>query len=297
MTIALRFGLFLNLMLLFGVTCYALSFGRQLSSRRRRTALRLLGLAALFLSMTAFVVSAAGMAGVSPGEIDRATLLMIMTETSPGTAFLCRTAALSVAILLAVAASARILAAGITIASAVALITLEWGGHAAVTEGVAGTVHRLADGVHLLAAAGWLGALVMLLRALARLPGDGLALTEARHALKGFASSGSVLVATVLLSGLINGWLILGWAGIQTLPYTLYGQLLLIKLSLFGGMLGLAAVNRWRLTPRLAAAEQSGNQAAAVRALRISIGLETAAAIVILALVAWLGTLAPPPMT
>jgi copper resistance protein D len=66
-----------------------------------------------------------------------------------------------------------------------------------------------------------------------------------------------------------------------------YGWLLGAKLVLFCGMLALAGINRWRLTPALERGEH------AIAALRLSLCVETSAAIGILALVAWLGTLDP----
>ena len=73
-----------------------------------------------------------------------------------------------------------------------------------------------------------------------------------------------------------------------------YGQLLLAKLVLFGAMLVLASLNRFRLTPALEQAMPGGDQRGALSALRLSLGIEVVCAIVILALVAWLGTLEPP---
>src|SRR3546814_15261958 len=73
-----------------------------------------------------------------------------------------------------------------------------------------------------------------------------------------------------------------------------YGQLLLIKLVLFGLMLALAASNRFSLTPALATGIEDGNIEGAVLRLRRSLWLEGGAAVLILALVAWLGTLLPP---
>src|SRR3546814_19069319 len=73
-----------------------------------------------------------------------------------------------------------------------------------------------------------------------------------------------------------------------------YVQLLLIKLVLFGLMLALAASNRFSLPPALATGIEDGNIEGAVLRLRRSLWLEGGAAVLILALVAWLGTLLPP---
>jgi len=59
-------------------------------------------------------------------------------------------------------------------------------------------------------------------------------------------------------------------------------------------MLIFAAANRWRLTPRLATARAVGDTKMAVRSLRSCVALEAGAAVLLLALAAWLGTLAPP---
>jgi putative copper resistance protein D len=59
-------------------------------------------------------------------------------------------------------------------------------------------------------------------------------------------------------------------------------------------MLGLAASNRFRLTPALEAALGPGDPAAALSALRRSIVVEMVLMLALLGLVAWLGTLAPP---
>jgi putative copper resistance protein D len=60
-------------------------------------------------------------------------------------------------------------------------------------------------------------------------------------------------------------------------------------------MLGLAAANRFRLTPALAMVlDEPSRQRKALADLRRSIALETAAALGVVALVAWFGTLAPP---
>jgi putative copper resistance protein D len=59
-------------------------------------------------------------------------------------------------------------------------------------------------------------------------------------------------------------------------------------------MLLLAAANRFRLTPRLAARlDSTDGLESVVAALRLSLLSETALAILVLAAVAWLGTLSP----
>ena len=95
----------------------------------------------------------------------------------------------------------------------VALGTLAWPGPAAVTEGTAGTIHRLADGLHLLAAGAWLGALAVLVTLLFAHIEDERSVAAARSALAGFAVAGSIIVASIVTTGLINVWMIVGVEG------------------------------------------------------------------------------------
>ncbi len=114
-------------------------------------------------------------------------------------------------------------------------------------------------------------------------------------ALARFSGLGSLIVAAIVVSGLVNSWFLVGPTRLEGLWMTFYGRLLLVKLALFAGMLGLAAVNRFRLTPALGGAlGHSVDPAGAIKALRASVGLELTAGITVLAAVAWLGTLAPP---
>jgi len=96
-------------------------------------------------------------------------------------------------------------------------------------------------------------------------------------------------------SGLINSWFMVGINRVADLWTTPYGKVLIGKLVVFLGMLALAASNRYFLTPRLGQAMKTdSSRSDALSALRRSILLETLAALVVLGLVAWLGTLAPP---
>lgn len=175
----------------------------------------------------------------------------------------------------------------------VASASFAWMGHGAATEGPGGIVHLAADITHLLAAAVWFGALVFF--AGLAFSGDALSPTshEALHrALHGFAGVGSAVVAALLASGLINSGFLIGPTGVPRLGGSLYGQLLVVKLLFFVVMLGLAAANRLRHTPRLARASLE-DRPRALSALKISLMVEAGAALIILGLVAWLGRLAP----
>ena len=206
-------------------------------------------------------------------------------------------AALGTALLAALFVSARTSPlVTVAITSGVALSTLAWTGHGAVNEGWIGWAHLSADILHLLAAGAWVGALaglvLLVMRPASRADAAHLRLTHS--ALHGFGAVGTVVVLTIVLSGLINSWLLVGPGNVAALGTGLYGRLLLAKLALFGAMLGFAALNRFRLTPAFEQAIASGDHDRAASALRRSLSAETACVIVILLIVAWLGTLSPP---
>ncbi len=166
---------------------------------------------------------------------------------------------------------------------AAAAASLAWMGHAAASES---TTHLVADAIHALAAAGWIGALV----ALVALAGERSSASRAalHRALLRFSAVGPALVAAIVLTGVVNAWVLVGPDELAAPPTTPYGRALLLKLALFAAMLALAARNRWRLT---ALAGQSGTSLAP---LRRSLALETVAGFAVLATVAWLGTQVPP---
>lgn len=287
--ITLRFGLYGLLLILFGLAAYPVHADSAARPGIPGRAIAVLALAALAVSLGAFLQTVAAMSGTGIAGIDRETLTFVLGETDAGRAFAVR----SLALALVAAAVWRGRSPPLWIGlSAVALATLGWSGHAAVTEGTGGHLHRLLDILHLLAAGVWLGALVMLGRRLAGPLVEDDAAEAAVGALNAFATTGTIVVVTIVLTGAANLVFITG-SDMGQLATTRYGQLLGAKLLLFMLMLGLAAANRWRLTPRLAAARENGDRIGAQRMLRLSLALETAAAIAILLLVAWLGTLDP----
>lgn len=267
-----------TLLLTAGTPLYMLVAGRTLvSGRRSLPVVAMIALVALVASAWGVMESVASMLAVPVGEVDRATLQAILAETPLGMVFAIRGAAL----LLAAFAAARRKCGLAAIAASIALATNAWTGHAGATEGGFGLFHRLADIVHLLAAAMWIGALVVFLGALVG-GKDRDALI--RH-LAGFAATGTILVLLLLVTGIVNTIAIAGWPPSLANDWAL---VLIAKLGLFAAMLGLAALNRWRLAPALAA-----DAPGADRALRRSLGTETAAGFAVLLAVALLGTLSP----
>ena len=98
------------------------------------------------------------------------------------------------------------------------------------------------------------------------------------------------MVTLLVASGVVNGWFLVGPDNLTDLVSTPYGRLLLVKLGAFAGMLLLATINRYRLTPALKARPD----VLSVTSLRRAIGLEATLGFTVLALVAWFGTLEPP---
>ncbi len=283
----------------FGLSAFGL-YGLRASERGSALALRpwlVTGAAvALLLSGIALALLAAAMTGAPPWPIDREAVGMLLDQPGIGTAWKVRIAALAVVALAALLLPRRGPWLGAAaLAGGVALATLAWGGHGAAGEGATGWVHLGADILHLLAAGAWTGALLGLVllvaRPAARIDPAHLVLTH--RALRGFGRVGTIMVATLVLTGLVNAWLLVGPDKIPALGTTLYGQLLLAKLVLFVAMLGFAALNRFRLTLRFKASITGGEHRGALRTLRQSLSAETACLVAIFALVAWLGSLEP----
>jgi len=263
-----------------GIPLYRLSAGRNLADDHdARMPVCLAAFVAIAASLWWVLESIASMAAVPLSDLDRATVSAVLGATPLGNVLAIRTAAL---VVVAIAALRRryLIAA---LAASVALATAAWTGHAGASEGTLGHLHRAADVVHLLAAATWIGALVLFLTVLTG-SHDRDALI--RH-LSGFARTGSVIVLLLLITGVVNLLITAGWPPDWTSTWSL---LLLAKLAMFGAMLGLAACNRWKLTPAL-----ERNDPGSRRALLISLCAETSLAFAIVATVAALGTLSPAP--
>jgi putative copper resistance protein D len=299
--IAARFALYGDLTLLFGLPLFGL-YGLRGEERRDRRLIPFrplimaLALAGVVLSTIAFIIMTAAMAGTGIFEVEPGTLTMLLSQTAVGTAFEVRTAALILCVLAASGVPRHPVAAlgALSIAAGIALATLVWSGHGVATQGAAWAVHVGADILHLLAAGAWVGALFSLLALAARAtPGDAAAIRTLHRALRGFAAVGTIIVGLIVGTGLANGLFLVDLAEAPRLVTDPWGQLLLAKIALFGGMLALAATNRFRLAPALDHAMARGEQRTALSMLKRSLTLETTLAIVILALVAWLGTLEP----
>ncbi len=298
--IVVRFAIYLTLAALFGLSAFSL-YGLRARERGNAFALRawLVGNAALglLLSATWVALMASSMAGTPFWPIDREAIDALLAGSAIGTAWKLRMLALAIAALTALLAAARGLWLGVVaLCSAVALGSLAWTGHGAMDDAPIGWVHLVADILHLVASGAWVGALLGLIllvsRPASRVDAAHLSLTH--RALHGFGAIGTAVVGTIVVTGLVNGWMLIGIGNVASLAMTLYGQLLLAKLASFVTMLGLASLNRFRLTPAFERSIAGNDHTRAFAALRSSLAIETACVVTILGLVAWLGTLAPP---
>lgn len=301
--LSVRFALFADLMAIVGIAAFLL-YAFRFDERRDPALVADIARLLPWLAAVGFLLSifgmwalAADMLGVGLPAVEPAMLAALVEETSVGAAWLARTAALAAAVAAAIPfrKAPEASAASVAIAGSVALVTLVWSGHAGASEGWAGTIHRASDGLHMMAAAVWLGAiaafLILLHPGSTEIPRSRVAFTA--RSLDQFGGIGTASVAIIAATGLVNGQMIVGAAHIGRSFANPYGQLLLAKLLLFMSMLGLAGINRWRLAPALHRSLAADNPDGALRAMRRSLLIEASAGTAILALVGWLGMLDP----
>lgn len=279
---------------LFGAPLFALYSG--VAPPRLRPLLTLAGACAAMAAAAALVTTTGEMAGDPRAGLDPATLRDVIVGGGFGYSIAVRlVAGLAALTFVSIFAGGRRLWALCVLFGGLALASLAWAGHGAADEGASGLVHLTADVTHLLAAGVWLGALAafLLLLSSPRAKAEADVVAALHGALRGFSGVGSAVVATIVATGLVNSWFLVGPNHLKGLVETTWGRLLLVKLVLFAGMLGLAAANRFRLTPALEAAIPQAPRAA-LAALRRSVALETALGLLVLALVAALGVQSPP---
>ena len=142
----------------------------------------------------------------------------------------------------------------------------------------------LSDIVHLLAAGAWLGGLLPLLLLIAAASPEAGALASRR-----FSPLGMTCVLLLAITAAFQFWVLIG--GLPGLIGTGYGLVALLKMALFAVLIGLAASNRFRLTPALA----TGSGVVAKRALCRSIAIETGIGLLVVLAAGFLTNL-PPAM-
>lgn len=271
---------YLTLLPAAGLPLFALTTGRHPAMTARAGAVTAgLALLAGLASIAWLLASVAAMAAMPLAALDRETIMIVAGATPLGMVLAVRLAALlALALLVLQARNSPVLPA---LAGLAALATLAFTGHAGASEGTAGLIHRIADVLHLAGAAVWLSALAHFLAgAWGASPAQAL-----DRQLSRFATTGTAIVCVLFASGLVNVLMI---SGIAFNPASPWGRLLLLKLALFGAMLCLAAVNRWRLTPALARGAPGAR-----RRLRFSLLAELSCGLALVGVVALLGTLDP----
>jgi putative copper resistance protein D len=240
------------------------------------------------------LLAAASMSGLSFGESMTSDVLStVVNETQFGRVSEIRLV-LAVIIAGGLAYDRFPLARGLALAMSLGLTAaLAWTGHAGSTASALGILHLTADTLHLLAAAIWIGGLVslVLLLSVSRNDQTDAGVSFARDATQRFSTMGVAIVVVVLATGIINAWILVG--SLQALIVTDYGRLLMLKVALFGGMLLMAAVNRFWLTPQLALPSGSEPQVNVLRRLARNSMIEIVLASMIFAIVGMLGTLHP----
>jgi putative copper export protein len=214
----------------------------------------------------------------------------MVTRTTWGTAWLVQTAAAVVALVAFAFALGSGASAAWAIATAAVLVlafTPALGGHAAASSRLP-ALAVLLDGLHVVGAGGWLGALLAL--ATVAIPAVLATATPERGGLvadfvNAFSPTALGFATLVVLTGLFAAWLHLGSVG--ALWSSAYGRTLLIKLAVLVPVLGTGAYNWLRVRPAL------GDVAAAGR-LRRSAAVELATGLLVIAVTAVLVALQPP---
>lgn len=244
------------------------------------------------------VLTASSMSGEPVATVlSRGVLWTVLSQTDFGNDWLARSAiacilaGLFVPLLSAKGPASAAVNAAAIVAAASFVGSLAFAGHAIGGRGVEGIVHPIADILHLIATAGWLGALVPLTLLLMIAGEHAEALAAARTATLRFSTVGIVCVGTILVTGIVNSWYLVG--SIPAFTETEYGQLLLIKIALFALMVGIASINRLWLTPRLVGGSTVVVAQSARRTLCRNAAIEAAIGALVIAIVAVLGTLAP----
>ena len=276
---------------LFGVSIFPLYIYPKL-----RTGSHLNWATSRWLAAAAFVSGLFWYASVTfsmAGKLDFDALWSVLSETSFGKIWMIRLILMIVLVLAAVKLKSPLgrriwlfpaLCAGL-------LVSLAGVGHTQIENGITHFIHTGADGLHLLAAGAWLGGLISLFSLVARAVQTSSADwdAEARNAAIRFSGMGYLAVATLIVSGLINSWFLIGYPSNLGTPY---GQLLIVKLVLFAAMLGLAGVNRFLIVPKLIKAN-AGYHSGGLVSLRRHIFGEQALGLAIILIVSVLGTMQP----
>jgi putative copper resistance protein D len=241
-----------------------------------------------------FLLQAAAMSGLPSGEfMESSVLSTVLNQTQFGQVTEIR---IALAIMLAACLACQRYPTANWFALAAALgqtAAIAWTGHAGSTLGEMGNLHLIADGLHLLAAAAWIGGLVSLVLLLVTVQRTQVVAWASlvQMTVKRFSTLGIISVATLFVTGTLNAWILVG--SFHALAVTEYGRLLMFKIVAFAVMLVLAALNRLWLTPRLALSSGNAQRLDVLRQLTRNSAIEIALGFTIFVIVGLLGTLHP----
>lgn len=259
LSVLLRAMSFIVLFQAVGAALFLVCFGRRLPGTHDlvRRAAALSALLAVMLLVSQYVLEAARMAGELTGMLDP-TLQALVLHSATATAFACRLVGLAL-----VAVGLRLHGTPSSVLSvagtAVVVASFALMGHTASHPDRGALAPMLI--LHLFVVAFWFGAIGPLYVASVGEPFD-----VAGSVIEAFSAVAFWVVPVLFIAGLVLAiGLLGGLAGLRTT----YGALLLAKLSGFAVLMGLAALNKWRLGPAVA----SGNSRA-VTAFRRSLAAE-----------------------
>lgn len=302
---ATRFIAFAAILVLFGASAFSIyglapqePSGPNLLRNRLRVVALIAATAGLIASLLWLMLEAVTLSGESAAVLSASAVWSVITDTHFGQVGAYRSVLLALIVLALATLKFHRHSTWVvnSLLAAVVAASLAWTGHGTFDSGIPGWVHLGGDLLHLLSAGLWVGALVVLcllcLSALRR--GAVTSDPEFAYGIARFSSVGVAVVAVLLLSGAVNSWFLIGPVAWRAAFTTLYGRLLLIKIALFALMLTLAAINRLRLVPKLQRAALATDGNAVWRVLRATLIVETTLAMLVLGLVAVIGTLEPP---
>lgn len=248
-----------------------------------------------------FAFTVANMSGGLADIADPEVLASVVHDTGFGVVWTVRMILAALLVAVTIASSRMQASKGrdllISILAAGLLASLAGVGHSQTEDGWPGGLHVTADAAHLLAAGAWLGGLVplgfVLLGHAWPRNGPEAVDIDVDGMLMRFSSMGYAAVATLIGTGLVNSWLLVG--SVSRLIHSTYGQILIAKLALFAGMLVLAAANRFWLVPALESSRRTGAGMSDVwhGKLRTHVLSEQGLGLLVLLSVSILGTIRP----
>lgn len=263
-----------------GGALFVVIFGAQMIQAERRSVMhfaRAMAVLGLYATM-ARVLSLSAMLGDEWASALDDTLIRMILDGTEGRAVIVRSAGL---ILLALGLFAGGWTAFLALVGALAVVaSFGLAGHT----GSIGAVAMSLVTLHVIAVAYWVGALVPLYGLTATAHQERLAPILSR-----FGSIAAGFVAMLVIAGLALIWVLLG--SVEAVISSEYGRLVLLKLSVVSALLLLAAINKLRLTPAVAAGHPQARQQ-----LRWSIAGEIALVIGVFIVTAAFTTVTGPPV-